>query len=109
MKPTEEQLSAMYGQDDDDEIEVKRPQPPQLRFAGKATLIPHEGDHLPVPRIEYVETLEKTVRDQNKLIMELTKRMRKLELQSSRAANIAERRLSTLEKEVDKLKNNRWG
>lgn len=105
MKTDPEQLSAMYGKDDDDD--TPREQPEQLRLAGKATLIPHRDGHLPVPRIDYVETLERQIAQQKKVCDDMASRIKKLESYISRSSNIAERRISALESLLKEMSNRR--
>lgn len=102
-------LHAMYGQEpgDDTNDDAPRPMPEQLRLAGKATLIPHKGDRLAVPRIEYVETLEQQVREQARLMEEMRSRMKKMELNLNRLMNIANRKIANVESDVQQLQNRR--
>ena len=99
---TESLLSAMYEQEDDDD-EV-REQPIQLRLAGKATVVTLDGQKLPVPRIEYVEGLEKQIREQTKRIEQQEARIKKMEIMLSRVTNIANRRLNAVEEGIKGVK-----
>ena len=100
MKTDGEQLSAMYAQADEDEVTEPRAQPEQLRLAGKATLIPHKGSTVALARVEYVETLEATVKAQKAMIEDLAARIKKLEHRITRAQNIADRRILAVESKV---------
>jgi hypothetical protein len=100
-------LASMYDQGEEDP-DAPRPQPEQLRLAGKATLMPHQGGNVALARIEYVETLEATVRAQQKQIDDLNSRLRKLELRIERTMNIAGKRIQTVESQVKTIQGNRW-
>lgn len=103
-----EMMKLMYGQETDEEA-GPRPQPEQLRLAGKATLIPHKDTHLAVPRIEYVESIERKIGEQQKVIESLMAKIKLLERRINQAANIAARRMNTLESQTNELKNrNPW-
>lgn len=111
MENNEDIMSAMYAQEDTDDYEddAKQPQPEQLRLAGKATLITHSDKQIAIPRIEYVEALEKTLNEQKRLLDELKAKLKRQEIMMNRLMNNANRRIIQLEGSVDGLSNkNRW-
>lgn len=91
-------LAAMYGNDDEDD--GPREQPPQLRYAGKATVVNIDGQQVVIPRIEYIEAMEaglRALKDEN---AKLRARVRKLEMMHARDTNIASNRIRTVESEL---------
>lgn len=99
-------LAAMYEQDE--ERDEARQQPEQLRLAGKAVLMDHQGGKVALARIDYVEALERTVREQQKQIEASAARVKKLELRVDRMMNIAVRRIASVESDVKAVSGNRW-
>lgn len=107
MDDKEDVLNAMYAQDDEEETTEKRPQPEQLRLAGKATVITYAGKQIAIPRIDYVERLEATIRAQDKLIEAQAAQMKKMEIAFNRVMNNANRNISALDTDIANLKTNR--
>jgi hypothetical protein len=93
----EDMMAALYGAEEEEEFEGKREQPIQLRLAGKATIITIEGQQIAFPKIEYVEAMERTIRELSAEIERLRSRCRKLELATSKNANIAQAKHAQLE------------
>lgn len=106
MDDKEDVLSAMYAQDDDDN-EEKRPQPEQLRLAGKATVITYGGKQIAIPRIEYVERLEALITAQEKVIADQKAQLKKMEITFNRVMNNANRNISALDTDLSNIKSNR--
>lgn len=101
----DEILGAMYAQNE--EPVEKRPQPEQLRLAGKATITTVNERQIAIPRIEYVEGLENRLVRAERLIEEQAAAIKKLMFRLDRNANIAQRQINAVESSVQSVKNNR--
>jgi hypothetical protein len=99
-------IASMYDQGEEEETENRQPE--QLRLAGKAILVPHKGTSVALVRVEYVEALEHTIREQRKVIDDQNRRMRKLELRVDRIMNIADKRRATVESQMKANNSSRW-
>lgn len=96
---TDDFMNAMYGQEGGDE---KRPQPEQLRLAGKATVTTINDRQIAIPRMDYVEMLETRLLKAEQLLADQTALIKRLLLKMSNNANIAHRKINALESEVRK-------
>jgi len=101
MGDDDELIRAMYEQPDDIEDDGQpKEQPIQLRLAGKATIVTMADRQVAIPKIEYVEMLEKRIMDMEATLVEYAALIKKQGVIANRNASMTSKRITDLASRV---------
>ena len=94
----------MYMQDPD---EGPKEQPLQLRLAGKANVVTIAGQQIAIPKIDYVEEMERKMTKMLSDMAEMAKYISRLEQRISALNTVTKNANNRIDQDIDDIRKNR--